>query len=236
MNMQGANITFQQNADQFAASSGVSAAGVASSLASMNGLSPYVWTEPKTGLLASVVPSDATWHPLFDHDYVEIANHMVDVLGSPNFDQQTKSTLLGRIKDVTIQSYEVRAMGYFYQLLIAGIVLGILALLLFGFNVMEYPKVIGVWMVILGGIYLYSTYWAKGAGESYWTTFISDFTSKRNAGLTPAKILESYGSDLNREKDRDAMARANANHNQAGGMSPFVGAMAGSLIGNLFGK
>lgn len=243
MNMQGVtsglmqgqqSLQISQDNAQFAASTGLSASGVANSLNSLGGLTPYTWTEPKTGIIATLLPGDGTWHPLYDHDYVEIANHMVDVLGSPNFDQPTKTQLLGRIKDVTIESYEVKTMGYFYQLLIAGIVIGIVLLIL-GFSVFEYPKIILVWLAFLGCIFGYSKLKSRPDGEAYWTTFISDFTSKANSGMTPAKILESYGSDLNREKDRASMARANANHNQSSGTLPFVGAMAGSFIGNMLG-
>ncbi len=193
----------------------------------------YTFPEPKTGLVATVFPGENTWHSLYDHDYREIANHLFSI-GSMNVDQNTKTALANKVKEVTIQSYEMSAMGMFYKIVIVSII--VLLILIFVQNSNPGKKMplfeVGIVGAILAvGALLYAKLFAKGAGESYWQQFSSDLNGKITTGRLPGDILKEYGADVERERDRAAMARV-----QRAGLTvaPATGALIGGLLGGMF--
>jgi hypothetical protein len=195
-------------------------------------LAPYEFPEPKTGLFATVFPGESTWHSLYDHDYREIANHIFSI-GTMEANEQQKQYLMSRVKNVTIDSYEQGAMGNFYKTLIVG---SILLIILVYF---ESSHVVVVGLITAGlaaYFYIYATVFAKGYGETYWQTFYGDLNSKLQLGKLPGKILEEYGANVERERDRLAMARVQrASNNSAGSAgSAAFGAFAGGLLGGMF--
>lgn len=85
-------------------------------------------------------------------------------------------------------------------------------------------------LAVAGLYYFYAQSWSIGAGESYWTTFMSDIQSKLASGSLPSKILADYGAAEERERDRAALIRSQ----QAGsGSSSFLGAALGALAGSM---
>lgn len=191
-------------------------------------LAPYEFPEPKTGLAATIFPGESTWHSLYDHDYRELANHIFSI-GTMEAPEQQKQYLMSRVKNVTIDSYEQGAMGNFYKTLIVG---SIVLIILIYFE-STYVLTVGfITAVIAGYFYLNATIWARGTGETYWQTFYSDLNSKLQLGKLPGKILEEYGANVERERDRLAMTRVQRSNNSAG--SAAMGAFAGSLLGGMF--
>ena len=79
----------------------------------------YLLPEPKTGLIATVFPSDATWHPLFNHSYSEITENLV-AIDSTNLDPSQKEDLQEKVGETVRQSYYVRARaGLIWAVVIA---------------------------------------------------------------------------------------------------------------------
>jgi hypothetical protein len=69
----------------------------------------YVFPEVKTGLVADLFPSDDTWHPLYNHDYKEIAGHLFSIEGM-KVPVEQKHALVDKVRQVTIESYHHGAM------------------------------------------------------------------------------------------------------------------------------
>lgn len=206
----------------------------------------YSFQEPKTGITATIFPGENTWHSLYDHDYRELANHIFSI-GSMKADQATKNYLTSRVKEVTIQSYEQASMGWFYKILIVGVLVLIVMLYLDSQNanmqvtvdgqtaktpsklpILEVGIVVGL---LAAAAYLHATIWARGAGEAYWQDFSSDLNGKIMTGRLPGDILKEYGANAERERDRLAMARI-----QQSGVSGSAasGALVGGLLAGMF--
>lgn len=189
----------------------------------------YSLPDPNEGLIATLFPSDETWHPLYDHDYKEIAGHLFSIEGIPNATPEQKHMLVGKVQSIVVESYHHGAMAHVYWCII------LLAICLFAqyyykvdsfiLSLMTYGFAIGA-----AGYWLYATTWARGAGTNYWTTFMSDLTSRLNVGTLPSKILQDYGADAEREKDRAALARAAP---ASTGSGSFLGAALGALAGTM---
>ena len=201
----------------------------AKTMSFMPGTSEYQFPAVKTGVFATLFPSDNTWHPLYDHNYKEIAGHLFSIEGM-NVPPQQKQMYVEQVKDITIESYHVGAMAKVYWALI------FVALLLFIKFFFGSTSPILHWMiagalVIAGCYFIYAEIWAKGTGENYWSTFMSDMQAKLNSGSTPGSILKEYGADESREKDRIAMSNASRG---SSGSSSFLGAALGSMAFNAF--
>ena len=203
--------------------------GKALSASSLIGAPDYKFDEPKTGLFADLFPSESTWHPLYDHDYREIANHLfsIDTLNVP---KEQKDYYIRRVREVTIESYERGAYGSLYKFLVFATIVLIIMLYFKSEYTMYAVFITGV---ISLGLYLYASVWARGAGETYWTTFSADLSSKINTGMMPNAILTAYGADFNREKDRLALSRVSSPSYSGPSMA---GALVGGLLGSFFNK
>ncbi len=191
----------------------------------LNAMPPYTFPEVKTGLIATVFPSDSTWHPLYDHDYKELANHLfsIDTLQIP---PEQKQALVNNVKSVTVESYRHGAMATMYKILIVGTLL-VLFLLYVNSPYVIHAGACTAFLAFCA--WVSAEYYAKGTGEAYWQTFSSDLNSRIRTGKLPGKILEEYGADLERERDRAALQRVNARPNQGG--STMLGALVGSAVG-----
>jgi hypothetical protein len=188
----------------------------------------YCFTEPKTGILASVFPSENTWHSLYDHDYREIANHVFSI-GTAQLPDSEKQRLLGRVRDVTIDSYVQGAMGWFYKILIVGVL--VLIVMVYIDKTTGVVPVIFITGALAAAVYVYATVYAKGRGEAYWQEFSVDLNSRTRTGRLPGEILKDYGADVERERDRAAMSRV-SNAGPSG--SAAAGALVGGLLSGLF--
>ncbi len=230
------SIQFSQDSSQFDASTGVKAdlAGLTASL--LGNSTDYTWVEPKSGIISTVFPSESTWHPLYDHDYREIANDLFSISASKSLSDSQKQLLSQRVKDITIESYPRAAMGWFYKILIVCIIV-LIIILYFGGSLSDYKgTLIGLGVgigIILAVIYIYAEYWARGSGEAYWQEFNSDLTGKLRSGIMPNVILESYGARVDRERDRVALASVRRASSGNIGSSSALGGFMGSMLGNL---
>ncbi len=170
--------------------------------------SSYQFKEPKETFASVLFPSDETWHPLCNHTYKEITTHIVGIesMGGSNED---KKKLLDRVKEIVIESYPRRSKSVVYQGLLC-VAIVILIQVLFGIkgNTFLY-YFYGISAFIIVANLMYANIWAQGAGESYWATYWSDFSSRAAAGTATNKILEQYTAEEERDKDRAIMSMVN---------------------------
>lgn len=191
--------------------------------------SSYTLPEPQEGIIATLFPGDTTWHSLYAHDPKEIAGHLFSIEGMKNTSSEQKHMLVGRVKDIVVESYHHCAMAHTYWGLI------LLAFLLFAkfyYKVESdiLTKIIIGTAVLTGALWIYAATSAKGAGVAYWNTFMADLSSRLSTGTLPSKILQDYGADIERERDRAALARAQP---ASTGANSFLGAALGALAGNM---
>lgn len=194
-------------------------------------MATYTFPPEKTGLVATLFPSDSTWHPLCNNDKLEIANHMFSIEGS-NMDQASKNVAYAKVKDIVERAPEVKAMGVTYVLLIVCTILLLIAKLA--------DSTLFMWVgFIAGGIalinYVYARFWARGAGVNQWTNFVSDFTSDRQSGMNKLGILKKYADEVRADKDRAAsIEMRHSGYGGSSGTNAFAGAAIGSLVSRLF--
>lgn len=192
----------------------------------------YSLPEPQEGIVATLFPGDTTWHSLYDHDPKEIAGHLFSIEGLKTASSEQKHIMVGRVKDIVVESYHHGAMAHTYWCII------LLAFMLFakfyyGVESDLLNKVIIGTALLTGAMWLYATTSARGAGTAYWNTFMADLNSKLSTGTLPSKILQDYGADIERERDRAALARARP---ASTGSNSFLGAALGALAGTMLSK
>lgn len=191
----------------------------------------YSLPDPQTGIIATLFPGDSTWHSLYDNDYKEVAGHLFSIEGMKTSSEQ-KHIMVSKVKDIVIESYHHGAMARVYWSII------ILAFMLFAKFYYKVESdlldtaIIGV-AVLAAGLWVYASTAAKGAGTSHWNTFMADLTSKLNTGKLPSMILQEYGADAERERDRAAIARARP---ASTGSNSFLGAALGALAGTMISR
>ena len=190
----------------------------------------YSFPEPKTGLLATIAPSESTWHPLYSHDYREIANHIFSINGLPesSYSADQKQALNNQVKGVVIQSYKQAAMSRCYQIVIIGVL--IMLYLLYINTTVKY--VLAATVVLAALAWVNAEYYAYGTGEAYWNEFSIDLNSKLQSGMLQGKILEEYANDVNKQLDRAALASQSRGSGYRNTGSSFSGAVVGSLLTN----
>ena len=212
--------------------SGINAAQTMKSF-NVGTMGQYSFPEPKTGILATIAPSESTLHPLFKHNYHEIANHIFSINGLDSYSQDQKQIMNNKVRDVVIQSYEQAAMAHVYQIVIIGTLLMIFLLYI---NV-TIKYVFGVTVVLAALSWVYAKYYARGTGESYWNEFSIDLNSKLQSGMLPNKILEEYKTDVNKQLDRAALSSQNRNPGSGYPTSgSFAGAAFGAVAANLLNR
>jgi hypothetical protein len=185
----------------------------------------YDLPEPKTGLIANLLPSDSNWHPLYDHGYKEIAGHLFSIQGL-NKTENEKTAMNDKVKNIVIESYSKRANARMYWTIIILVLLWIIKFLFSINNTVFNVILIGISIFAVGYNY-YNISTAKGEGDNYWTTFASDFSGKVNSGITPSKILEGYGAQEQNEKDRAMLQRSS----NVSSTSLLSGSALGSFLG-----
>jgi len=194
-------------------------------------LGPYTFPKPKTGLIATIFPSENTVHPLFNHDYLEIATQIYAVMEAPNI--TNKQEVITEVRDVVVNSYVQSATARIYQILIVGTLL-LIFLIYIGKNVTF--VVIGT--VVLAALAWYDAeYNAPGRGTTYWNEFYTDFNTKSNS-FEKFKVLEMYSNDKNKQLDREtalAQSRSGYRNNGFGNANVSLpSALLGSALTSAF--
>jgi hypothetical protein len=82
-----------------------------------NVAAPFEFPVEKTGIFATLFPSDSTYHPLYEHDYKEIAQNLFGI-ETMKISEPEKHVLIAKAKDIVIGSYYRGAMASFYNTLI----------------------------------------------------------------------------------------------------------------------
>ena len=67
----------------------------------------YQLTKPKTGLVATLFPSDANWHPLYNHNYAEITENMI-ALEATVTNKEKKEQKMEEVGRIVRRSYMVK--------------------------------------------------------------------------------------------------------------------------------
>jgi hypothetical protein len=195
----------------------------------------YFMPTPRSGIIASVFPSDANWHPLYNHNYSEITENLV-AIESSNIDDDTKKHLKKQVGETVKMSYTVRAKSKF----IVASVLFIVILLV----VLAYSITTGNWgntaalvalgvgslMLITSGIMVFL---AKNKGSSYWSTYTADLNGKMGTGRMLHDILAIYEASEEREKDRDVMKVAKRKNSSTTSSGLLGGLIGGILASNI---
>ena len=109
------SLNLAYDSSQFNALSGRSAARVAYS-EQYTRSNPYNWKEPNDGFMATVFPSDATWHTLYNHSRSEIYNA---ILRARQYNPALEPKIIKTVED----SYYVATMGVFYKALIVSCII-----------------------------------------------------------------------------------------------------------------
>ena len=196
----------------------------------------FVFPEPKSGIISTLWPSEATWHPLYKHDKKELATYFFGIQDKTGASVEEKRALIDKTKNIVIESYPRAAMSSVYIALLILVIIIILQII-FGIAINTFFGLLYVVLsiVIIGNL-LYAQFWATGVGENYWTTFMADISARVSAGQTPAKILEEYTIEEQKEADRNAMlSAANMSSRRSSGFgSSLVGSFVGSSLSKVF--
>lgn len=170
----------------------------------------YLLPKPKTGLIATLFPSDNTWHPLFKHDYSEITENLVAIEAAELPDTQTRE-LQEQVAQTVKDSYVVRAKAGFYM----SCILFVVILLIFAAYSTSTGKwfhkgliAVGIGALLVAASAIYINYVAKGKGESYWAEYSADLAAKMRSGQMLHEILKQYDEQNQRDMDRNVMALA----------------------------
>lgn len=156
----------------------------------------YAWKPPKTGFLATVFPSDANWHVLYDHSYGEIAKTMFNAQDE-NAPATVSDGLRRAIQQTVIDSYFVRRMSYCYKTLLVGLIIVIVMLM---FKLPDVEKIAGLFIVVAAAFAIYAYATSENDGDAYWTDFSVDLGAKLGTGSTVRKVLDDYAAADNANK------------------------------------
>jgi hypothetical protein len=222
MTDQGIGKAFNTLADNQAAQS-----GIRSNVFENNIDSEYEWIEPKSGIFATVFPSDNTYHPLYNHDYLEITQHLANT--EKIKDTNKRADVKKKIKEVVVNSYYMGYMKGFYMSLIIVAVI-IVLWLLFKSNYLLYAAGIGV--VAAGYSYMQAEVYGVGEGTNYWSTYMSDLTARlQNNSLE--KVERDYMEIRQKDADRIMMERISSQRPVAPSVgTSFTAGLLGAVIGS----
>jgi hypothetical protein len=191
----------------------------------------HLVSNPKTGIIATLFPTDYTWHPLYNHSYSEITSNMNNARNSKNTPQ------LELIENVVKQSYTVRARSGF---IISSIITFILLIIVLTSKNKEdgnntfilfpsltfitghdfYFWMTGIMTAITISIGINWMYIAKKRGNMYWENYLLDSNqsgengtqtferqkkAEENAARTSA-ISQSNTSGYNRFGSRNGIS------------------------------
>ena len=158
------------------------------------------WNEPKTGVLAMVLPSSSTWHYLYNNSRSEMTEALIAVDADTSTDDATKLQRKQRVGEIVQESFVVSAMSKVYIAIIILVVL-------FVVRMMYYPEstALVTAMKITAAIgvlaFIYKMGWSEGAGQAYWTEYQQDLSGKLGVGGTLKSALETY------EREEAALAK-----------------------------
>lgn len=222
----------------------------------------YEWIPEKEGLFATLFPSDATYHPLYAHDYKEIAQNLFGI-ETLKVSPEDKKNYVAKAKDIVIGSYARGSMAGFY---IALIIIAVVIMIKYYYQATLVNALTGAstsstvngvtttgtvsasdasekldtifkWVFIILGSYaaycvIDAKVWAEGRGVAYWQAFNTDFTQRLDNGELPEKIMTDYGNQLEKEKDRAAMTQF---HSNTGNVTTGQNSFLGAALGGLIG-
>jgi hypothetical protein len=185
--------------------------------------STYSWKEPKEGLVATLFPSESTWHTLYNHNILEYATTMYNIdniydtmekektLSAEEIKKQRKNAQ-NHVKEVIRESYIVKSQSrLIWSSVIAIIVIGIITFIYYhNTGVISGFFYIGMvaFCIIIPLYYLVNMYvFAPGDGD----IAIDEYTRALDAyqGLTGPALLDRIRSDYNDQKNREVMSTFN---------------------------
>ena len=186
----------------------------------------FTWVEPKSGFFANVFPSDSTYHPLYNHDYLEITQNLAAAQSLPSEQQASRKQA---IKDIVVGSYY---MGYMRVVYLALIILCVMVVLYFLFKSNTWVYGAGICAVIGGIAYGAAQVYGVGEGESYWVTFENDLKS-RLQNKTLAQVEKEYDDERQQAANRDMLAKASTGNYVASNNSNMGTSFVAGLLGGL---
>jgi len=191
----------------------------------------YEWVEPKTGFFATVFPSDASWHPLYDHDYLEITQHLANA--EKITDANKREHVKKRIKEIVVESYPLRYMKNFY---ISLIIIAVIMVLWYLFKSDYLLYGAGITALISGYLYMQAEVYGQGEGIDYWSTYMSDLSARlQNNSLE--KIERDYMEVRQKDADRAMIQKISTTQPAATGSvgSGMGNSFAAGLLGGILG-
>jgi hypothetical protein len=187
----------------------------------------YFLPEPKTGFLATFFPSDANWHPLYEHTKAEITENLA-VIESSKLGKDAKTIKKQRVKQTVIESYTVKHTARFYM---ACLLVLVLVLMFWTFGMLGNPIVMlgvaaGCAYLVYSGVYAFSI--AQNTGEAYWQQYAADLNGRLTVGKTLANVMAEYDAEETRMSNTAAMQQAQS--------TPTGELMAGLIGGFMAGS
>lgn len=184
----------------------------------------YEWTEPKEGFIATLFPSEETWHPLYDNNIVEYAtvlysiDNNIDIQISENPKEKNNLDKLrdeqkDKVKKVIKQSFIVKAESRFIKSIIAVVIIIIIVSVFYYYNknFMSGKVFIGIiTLCILIPVAFAADAYINAPGRG--TNTIHDYeriiASHSGTGNLDNKILQNIKDEYNKEQDRNVFSAA----------------------------